>query len=70
MSMVSTKTRLTTLTKILSNEWHSTKEHWQDKQALHFQKQYIEGLLQEVSSTIEIIEKLDKLVTKVKKDCE
>ncbi len=70
MSMVSTKTRLTTLTKIVANDWNNTKEHWQDKQALHFQKQYIEGLLQNVTSTVEIIEKLDKLITKVKKDCE
>ena len=70
MSMVSARTRLATLTKIVSNDWHNTKEHWQDKQAMHFQKQYIEGLLHEVSSTIEIIEKLDKLVTKVKRDCE
>lgn len=70
MSMVATRTRLATLTKILANDWHNTKEQWQDKQALHFQKQYIEGLLQNVTSTIEIIEKLDKLISKVKKDCE
>jgi len=70
MSMVSSRTRLATLSKILSNDWHNTKEQWQDKQALHFQKQYIEGLLQNVTSTIEIIEKLDKLITKVKRDCE
>lgn len=70
MSMVSTRTRLATLTKILANDWSNTKEQWQDKQARHFEKQYIEGLLQNVTSVIEIIEKLDKLITKVKKDCE
>jgi hypothetical protein len=70
MSLVSNKTRLATLTKILDNAWRDTKDHWQDKQSLQFEKQYIEGLLHNVSSTVEIIEKLDKLITKVRKDCE
>lgn len=70
MSLVSNRTRLATLTKILVNDWHHTKEHWQDKQAQQFEKQYIEGLLHQVSATVEMIEKLNKLITKVKKDCE
>ena len=70
MSMVSNRTRLATLTKILVNDWQHTKEHWQDQQAKQFEKQYIDGLLHNVSATIEIIEKLDKLITRVKKDCE
>ncbi|MFK5923030.1 MAG: hypothetical protein QM496_12695 [Verrucomicrobiota bacterium] len=70
MSLVSNRTRLATLTKILVNDWQLTKEHWQDKQALQFEKQYIEGLLHQVSATTEIIDKLDKLITRVKKDCE
>ena len=47
MSMIANRTRLATLTKILVNEWHNTKEHWQDKQALKFEKEYIDGLLHE-----------------------
>lgn len=70
MSLVSNRTRLATLTKILDNSWRDTKDHWQDKQCLQFEKQYIDGLLHNVSSTVEIIGKLDKLITKVRKDCE
>lgn len=70
MSLVSNRTRLATLTKILVNDWQHTKEHWRDTQANQFEKQHIEGLLHNVSATIEIIEKLDKLITRVKKDCE
>jgi len=70
MSMVSNRTRLATLTKILVNEWHNTKEHWQDKQALKFEKEYIDGLLHSVTNTIESIDKLDKVLTKIKRDCE
>ena len=70
MSLVSNKTRLATLTKILDNSWQDTKEHWQDQQCQQFEKQYIDGLLRNVVSTVEIIEKLDKLITKVRKDCE
>lgn len=70
MSLVSNRTRLATLTKMLVNDWQHTKEHWRDAQANQFEKQHIEGLLHNVSATIEIIEKLDKLITRVKKDCE
>ncbi len=70
MSLVSNRTRLATLTKILVNDWHNTKEYWQDKQAGYFEKHYIDDLTHNVSSTIEVIEKLDKLITRVKKDCE
>ena len=70
MSLVSNKTRLATLTKHLSNDWNSTRDYWQDKQARKFEKEYIDGLLQNVTTTLEVIEKLDKLLTRVKKDCE
>jgi len=70
MSLVSTRTRLSTLTKVLANDWNSTKEQWNDKQSAYFQKKHMESLLQNVTSTVEIIEKLDKLIAKVKKDCE
>jgi hypothetical protein len=70
MSLISNRTRLATLTKILVNDWQHSKEHWQDQQATQFEKQYIEGLLQNVSASVEIIAKLDKLITQVKKDCE
>lgn len=70
MSMIAAKSRISTLTKMLANDWNNTKEQWNDKQSAHFQQQYMEGLLQNVTSTVEIIEKLDKLVTKVKRDCE
>ena len=70
MSLISNRTRLATLTKILVNDWQDCKEHWQDKQANQFEKQYIEGLLQNVGASVEIIAKLDKLITQVKKDCE
>ena len=70
MSLVSNRTRLATLTKMLVNDWHKTKEQWQDKQSLKFEKQYIDGLFHNVTNTIEIIEKLDKVITRVKKDCE
>ena len=70
MSLVSNRTRLATLTKILANDWRNTKEHWQDKQNQQFEKQYIDGLFHNVNSAIEIIEKLDKVITKIEKDCE
>lgn len=70
MSLVSNRTRLSTLTKLLVNDWQHTKEHWQDHKAQQFEKEYIEGLMHNVSATSEVIDKLDKLITQVKKDCE
>ena len=62
--------RLAALTKELRSEWHNTKSYWKDAKSLEFEHRYMEELLASVDRAVTVIEQLDKLITKVRSDCE
>jgi hypothetical protein len=62
--------RLAQLTLQLSNQWQQTREHWQDAKGLEFEAHYIEELRAGVERAVTVIEQLDKIVMKIRKDCE
>ena len=62
--------RLTALTKELRVEWQNTKSYWKDAKSQEFERRYMEELLASVDRTVTVIEQLDKLVTKIRSDCE
>ena len=70
MSVSASKARLTGLTKDLLARWEHTKDFWRDAKSQEFEHRYIEELLASVDRTVTVIEQLDKLVTKIRKDCE
>jgi len=63
-------TRLTGLTKELWNQWKITRESWRDAKSLEFERKYLEDLIASVDKTVAIIEQIDKVMTKIRKDCE
>ena len=68
--MSASATRLSAVTKELWNHWLETKEYWQDNKSQEFERQYLEELRASVDKTVTVIEQLDKLVDKIRKDCE
>ena len=62
--------RLAGLTKELRSQWQGTKAYWKDDKSLEFERRYMEELLASVDRAVTVIEQLDKLVTKIRKDCE
>jgi hypothetical protein len=62
--------RLAGLTKELRAQWQDTKAYWKDAKSQEFEQRYMEELLTSVDRTVTVIEQLDKLVSKVRKDCE
>ena len=70
MSMVANRAVLTTATRELSAQWGQTKNYWQDAKCAEFEKKYIIELLATVDTAAEVIDRLDKLVNKIKRDCE
>jgi hypothetical protein len=62
--------KLTAITRELWAQWQQTKGSWKDTRSQEFERKYLEELLTSVSRTVTVIEQLDKLVTKVRKDCE
>ena len=70
MSLAANRTRLATITKELSIQWQQTKDRWRDAKSMEFEHKYIEQLQADVDKSVTVIEELDKLVGKIRKDCE
>ncbi len=62
--------RLEGVTKELRAHWAETRTHWRDAKAEEFEKQYLEELFDSVEKTVNVIDQLDKLIERIKKDCE
>jgi hypothetical protein len=70
VNLGATRSRLAAVTKELSLQWGETKNYWRDAKSLEFENRYISELLARVDKAVTVIEKLDALLDKVKKDCE
>jgi hypothetical protein len=70
MSVRNNGVRLAMVTKELVLKWRETREYWADAKAAEFERKYIDELQASVDTAVIVIEKLDKLLTKIKKDCE
>jgi hypothetical protein len=62
--------KVTALTRDLANKWEHTKNYWRDAKAEEFERQYIEELLSSVDKAATVMEQLDKLIGKIRHDCE
>ena len=62
--------RLEAITKDLRMRWQQTKDSWGDVKCQEFDHTYMQELFAAVDKTVAIIDKLDKLMTKIRKDCE
>ena len=63
-------TRLGGITKELWGQWQETKQYWKDTKSEEFERKYLDELVSSVDRTVMVIEQLDKLIGKIKKDCE
>ena len=70
MSLSGNRSRLSGITKELWARWQDTKKYWRDGKSQEFEHRYMEELLIRVDKAVTVIEKLDALLTKVRKDCE
>jgi len=70
MSLRANAARLTAVTRELSNQWQETRQYWRDSKSDEFQKKYMEELLATVERTVAIMEQLDKLLSKIRSECE
>jgi hypothetical protein len=61
---------LVTATKQLAMKWDETKSHWPDVKSHEFEQRFLAELLTGVDRAMPVFDDLDKLVSKVRKDCE
>ena len=70
MNLAGNRSRLSAITKELLFRWQETKNYWKDAKAEQFERKYLEELTVRVEKTVTVIEKLDEVLTRVRKDCE
>ncbi len=70
MSIANDGKTLVALTKELTLRWEDTKASWSDAKSEEFERKYIAELLSGVEKSADVFEQLDKLVAKVRNDCE
>lgn len=63
-------TRLSGITRELVLAWQQTRDSWTDAKALEFEAKYISELVATVDRTVGVIDQLDKVIQKVRNDCE
>ncbi len=70
MSAFGSKSKLLAAAKELSLKWQDTRTYWRDEKAAEFERQYLSELFINVDKAVAVMEKLDELLAKIRKDCE
>jgi len=70
MSISSNGKRLILTTKDLFLKWEQTKNFWKDARSREFEQKFLTELQANTDKSAEVIEQLDKLVAKIRSDCE
>ena len=70
MSIVANRTRLESSSKELLHRWQQTREYWKDAKAIEFERKYIQELVSGVNTAVGAIEELEKILAKIRSDCE
>ena len=70
MNLAGNKSRLVGVAKELALRWEDTKVYWRDARSDEFERRYLQELFIQMDKTVSVIEKLDELLAKVRKDCE
>lgn len=70
MSAQTSKARLAGLLKQLALEWEQVRGTWTDAKAGEFHQRYMADLMAEGEKTLTALDNLEKLIQKMKDDCE
>ena len=70
LTMHASGSRLEAITKELRLQWQQTKDYWADAKAQEFEQRYLQELFGTVDKTVAAIDQIDKLVTKIRNECE
>ena len=70
MSVKSTRGTINKAVRDLNVSWQQCKNYWTDVKSKEFEEKYITPLPDAVTATSSIIDEIDKILTKIKRDCE
>ena len=70
MSLSANRSQLAAITKALSMDWKQTAEYWRDAKSQEFKREYLDELFDGVDATVAVMDQLDKLLNKIRTDCD
>ncbi len=70
MSTKASAGKLGKVTKQIVLNWGETKQSWRDTKAREFEEKFIAPLPTAVESAMRVMMELDKLLTRIRRDCE
>ena len=70
MSLGANKARLGEMTKELLCRWQETRAQWRDAKGAEFEVRYMRELKSDVDQAMTAMDELEKVLLKMKKDCE
>lgn len=70
MSVNSSASRIAALTRDLETRWNQTKELWSDQKSREFEQKYLQELFSNVNLMAASSVELDKILSKVRNECE
>ncbi len=68
--MSASQNRLVGLTKELAAEWANTKQSWSDAKSREFEHRFLDELFTGVNQAVTNIESLERILNKIRADCE
>lgn len=68
--MSGSQNRLVGLTKELAAEWANTKQSWSDAKSREFEQRFLSELFTGVNQAVTNIESLERILNKIRADCE
>jgi len=57
-------------TKELSLRWQQTKSSWRDAKSQEFEQKYMTELVGTVDRAVEVLDQLDKVISRIRTECE
>ncbi len=70
MSLHNSRGRLIGISREPQKEWNETKEVWRDRKGREFDRDYMQPLMDAVDNASHAIDDLDKILRKLREDCE
>lgn len=68
--MSATQSRLNGLTNELKSDWEQTKHYWNDAKSREFEERFMNELFPAVNQAIVTIESLERILAKLRQDCQ
>ena len=70
MNIISSGQTVSAATKELARQWNQTKESWNDSKSEFFEHKYMNELLASVERVLPVFDDLQKILNRVRTDCE